>query len=297
MILVTGGTGFIGQSLVKELLSEGRSIRILTRKPEEAKKLFPKAEAFKADILDPSSLKPALKGIEEVIHLAGKISYTLPKQELFRQNLEGTKNLLEASREAEKFLFSSSVSVYGETPENVDETSPPKPRDFYGESKLAAEEAVQASGIPSLVYRVSVVYGTGSPIWEGVMRLFSRGFPLPKTKNYTNLIHVSDVSRAFSLGLKKGNGIYNIAGEKSIPFIELASLLAYHFGIKPKFWPVWLVKFLASFKGRGKEIDTFIQNRLYETSKVQRDLGFKPDAYFEKEIKNMVEWYKSLPGF
>jgi nucleoside-diphosphate-sugar epimerase len=291
MILVTGATGFIGRHLVKDLLEKGHSLALLTRKPELARQLFPKARAVKGDIQ--SIPEEACRGVSKVIHLAGAISYSLPREQLFRVNVEGTRNLLAAARNCEKLIFSSSVSVYGETNELVDEATPPTPQSPYGESKLAAERAIEAAELPSLIYRLSVVFGEGSPIWAGIMKFFGKGFPIPKARTSTNLVHVSDVSRAFQLGLKKGRGTYIIAGDKTIPFMELASLLAYHLGTKPKFWPPWVVKLLARVKGKAAGIDSFTQNRFYSIEKARRELGWQPEAYFEKEIKNMVEWYMS----
>jgi nucleoside-diphosphate-sugar epimerase len=293
MILVTGGTGFIGRALVGRLLKRGHPVRLLARSREKARSLFPGAEIVKGDILDRDAVKKALRGAGTVIHLAGLISYTLPKERIFRVNLEGTKTLLEASGNVDKFIFSSSTSVYGETHGKASELTPPNPRNFYGESKLAAEKAILASGIPSLIYRLAVVYGTGSPIWDNIMSFFSRGFPVPRTHNVVNLIHISDVTRAFLTGLKKGRGIYIIAGQ-TIPFMGLASLLSYHLEIKPRFWPVWLVRLLASFRGRAAEIDAFIMNRDFDGSKAKEELGFVPEAYLEREIKKMVEAYKSM---
>lgn len=286
MILVTGGTGFLGRTLVTDLLEQGHSVRLLARDPILARELFPRADVVKGTL--DSDLTHALKDVSQVIHLAGLISYTLPREELFRVNVEGTQNLLRAASKVDKFLFSSSISVYGEC-NGVTEDTPPRPRNHYGESKLAAEQSVEASLIPSLSYRLSVVYGPGSPIWARVMRLFGRGFPIPNTKAVVNLIHVSDVSRAFQLGLKKGTGVYNIAGDKPIPMKELASLLAYHLGIKPRFWPVRLVTPLAKLKGKGAEVEAYTQNRDVDGSKARKELGFEPEAFLEKELKVMVE--------
>lgn len=289
MILITGATGYIGRFLVSHLLKEGHSIRILSRSKE-----IPKTQFVKGDILDKSSLEKAAKGCSQVIHLAGLISYSLPREKLFQINLEGTQNLLAASREADKFLFSSSVSVYGETNSPANESTRPSPVNLYGESKLAAEQAVLDSGIPLLVYRISVVYGPGSPIWDGVLNFFGKGFPIPNAKTKTNLIHISDVSRAFSLGLEKGKGLYNIIGE-DIPFKELAKTLASCMEIKPKFWPPWLVLLLARTKGKAsQELKAFIQNRQYDGSKASQELGFVPKADLKKELKKMVDSYLKI---
>ncbi|MBI4176051.1 MAG: NAD-dependent epimerase/dehydratase family protein [Candidatus Aenigmarchaeota archaeon] len=293
MILVTGGTGFIGQNLVRDLLNEGYPARLLCRDIEKARKMFPKIEAVKGDILDKESIRKAVKDAGTIIHLAGVISYTMPREELFRINLQGTKNLLEASKNASKFIFSSSVSVYGSTKGVADEATPARPRNFYGQSKLAAETAVLESGIPSVCNRISVVYGVGSPIWWKIMKFFGKGFPIPKANTNTNLIHVSDVSRAFIIGLEKGKGVYNIAGNENIPFINLANMLASEIGIEPKFWPVWLVKLLAGLKGKGKDMDAFILNREYRIEKARKELGFSPRMPIEEGIKEMVGWYKS----
>src|SRR3989338_2802818 len=112
MILVTGGTGFIGQATVRELLAHGHAVRLLARDPERSKALFPTAEVIKGDILD-KDLSPAFEGVNSLIHLAGLISHTLPRKELFRVNVEGTKNVLSFADGGDKIVFASSVAVYG----------------------------------------------------------------------------------------------------------------------------------------------------------------------------------------
>jgi len=288
MILVTGGTGFVGTQLVKDLVESGHSVRVLSREDV----YNPRVNIVKGDLLDKESLKKALKDVETVIHLAGKISYNASKEEIFKVNYEGTKNLLEACKNVKKLLFSSSVAVYGEIKEPAIETQPPTPKTIYGESKVAGEKAIQESGIPNICFRLSVIYGTNNPIWNDVFKMFSKGFPIPKTNNETNLLHVSDASKAFQIGLKKGSGIYNIPGNQ-LPFMDLARILAAHLGIEPRFWPPSVVKFFAGFKGKRKDVDAFIQNRLYDGTKAREELGFEPKADLYKCLKEMVETYKN----
>ncbi len=292
MILVTGGTGFIGQDLVRRLLSEGRSVRLLARNPAPARKLFPRASVLKGDLLDPDSLKKACSSVDAVIHLAGLVSYSLPREELFRANFQGTRNLLQASRKASRFLFASTVAVYGDCSDKATEGTPPDPLTSYAESKLAAENAVLSSSLPHAALRLSTLYGPDNPAWEEFMAFILRGVPLPKSRNIIDLLHVSDASRAFLLALKKGRGTFNIAGGSSLPLRELASLLAYHLDKKPRFWPVWTVRLLARLRGRLGSVDALLTNRNYDISRAKKALGWEPQTYFEKELRAMVESFK-----
>ena len=114
MILITGGAGFIGREVTRNLLSKGHQVRLLARNPEGIKSLFPKAEVVWGDITDINSLDKALDGVDTVIHLAGLISYSKRDKDLLHMvNVEGTRNLLAHCGNVNRFVFSSSVSVYG----------------------------------------------------------------------------------------------------------------------------------------------------------------------------------------
>ncbi|MFC2143765.1 NAD-dependent epimerase/dehydratase family protein [Candidatus Aenigmatarchaeota archaeon] len=105
MFLVTGATGFLGQNIIKEISKKGKDIggiRILTTDPEKAKKMYPKYEIVRGDVTDPKTLEGIGKGVDTIIHLAGLVSYTKPREELFRVNVEGTRNILEACPNAKK---------------------------------------------------------------------------------------------------------------------------------------------------------------------------------------------------
>jgi dihydroflavonol-4-reductase len=294
MILITGATGFIGKSLTKTLLRKGYKLRLVSRDPIRTKKQFPKAEVFHADLSDPKTLDGVAKGIDTVIHLAGMVSYSKSREEIFSSNLGVTRNLLEQCRNVKRFIFSSSVSVYGEVKGEADEKHQTNPKTVYGKSKLECERVIRESGIPSVILRIAPVYGEGSPSWKKNLRLLDKGFPIPKTRNLTHIVHVSDVVQAITKSLKKGRGVYNIAGKRPMPFLEFAQILMKLLGRKPRKMPVFLVKAVAKTVGMGKYLGVLTMNRYYITKKAEKELGYMPRAEFRKEARKMVEWYKGL---
>ncbi|MBU0898773.1 MAG: NAD(P)-dependent oxidoreductase [Nanoarchaeota archaeon] len=294
MILITGATGFLGKNLTKNLIQKGHKVRILSRDEDKAKSLFPKAEIFKGDLSDPRSLDDVSKGINTVIHLAGLVSYSKPKNEIFSANVDTTKNLLEECKNVKKFIFASSVSVYGEIKKEADESYRLDPKNYYGLSKLRCEELIKNSGIPYVMLRIAPVYGEGSPSWKKNLKLLEKGFPVPKTKNLTHVVHISDVVQAFEKSIKKGKGTYNIADKKPLSFTEFVETIMKLLGKKPKRMPMLLVKTIAKSAGMGAYFNVLIINRHYIINKAKNELNYEPKADFSTEVKKMVNWYKGL---
>lgn len=296
MILVTGATGFIGSAFVKKLFNSGKQVRILTRDKEKLKKLRG-VKVVQGDILNPASLKKALRDVDIVVHLAGLVSYSKPRSELFRVNVEGTRNLLEACSDCDlkRFIFSSSVSVLGPTPidEKVDEDSPYNPINPYGQSKMHAEKDIMQADFPSIILRMAPIYGSGSPSWKKNLGLLEKGFPIPDVESKTHIVHISDVVQAFLLSLEKGSGIYLIADKKPIKFLRLAEMLMENLEKKPKILPEWLIHLAARLAGMRPYLKVLTMNRNYDISKARKELGYEPKANLEEEIKKMVDWYLS----
>ncbi len=296
MILVTGGTGFVGKSIVSRLLAEGHQIRLLARDTKTAAEIFPKAEIIEGNVLDPSSLEKACKNADIIIHLASIISYQKDRTALREVNVDGTKNLLSACKSAKRFIFSSSVSVYGPVDHDTqaDETYRLKPDTEYGRTKLEAEDLVRESRIDYVALRMAPIYGPESPIWKKILGMMDRRFPIPKNNNLTHVVHIDDVTEAFMLSLKKGYGVYNIADRKPIGFTELAAKLSNLLGKEPRFWPPWLIKAAAIPLGLRKSIDTWSENRHYIIAKAESELGFRPKADMDAKLKEMAGWYRGL---
>jgi nucleoside-diphosphate-sugar epimerase len=251
-------------------------------------------EIATGDITIPETLERAVRGADCVIHLAGIVSYSKPRDEIFRINVEGTRNLIQACRKAgvKRFIFSSSVAVYGKIRVVAAENYPTVPDTDYGLSKLEAERIIGASGISHVILRLAPVYGAGSPNWKKNLSLLEKGFPLPATKNVTHVVHISEAVQALLESVKRGEGVYNIAGRGPLPFLEFAGLVMKCLGKSPRRVPVFLAGLLARMGGNKKYLDVLMMNREYSTGKAEKELGFSPDADLEHELRRMTEWYK-----
>ncbi len=165
-ILVTGASGFVGRALVAELGDAGHSVRAAMRQPAD---IFPRSVEVIAvsDLTRPVEWRPLLRDIDTVVHLAG-IAHAGPEiaeQAYDRVNRLATAELAGAARTMgiKHLVFMSSIRAQsGPASDSVlRETDAPRPTDFYGRSKLAAEDAVRAAGVPFTILRPVLIYGPG----------------------------------------------------------------------------------------------------------------------------------------
>ena len=176
--VVTGGFGFVGQHLVRELLKRGADVTIVDR--ARSVQPPPGSHLVLADLADRNRLVKALEGADIVFHLAANASGTLsvinPRLD-FQTNTVGTFNVLEAALAAgvERFVYVSSASVYG-VPRRfpMDEQHPTRPFVPYGASKLSGEVTAfafsYATGLPVVAARPFCVYGPGEDPVPGLLR-------------------------------------------------------------------------------------------------------------------------------
>ena len=184
-ILVTGASGFVGRALVAELADAGHSVRAAMRQPAD---IFPRSVEVIAvsDLTRPVEWRPLLKDIDTVVHLAG-IAHAGPEiaeQAYDRVNRLATAELAGAAKVMgiKHLVFMSSIRAQSGPASHgiLRETDAARPTDFYGRSKLAAEDAVRAAGVPFTILRPVLIYG---PDVKGnfarLMALARKPWPLP----------------------------------------------------------------------------------------------------------------------
>jgi uncharacterized protein YbjT (DUF2867 family) len=161
VILVTGGTGFVGPSIVHRLRAEDRPVRCLVRNPDRADTLAAwGCELAQGDVTDRDSVRRAVEGCEVVVHLVAIIQ---GKAEQFeRIMVQGTRNVIEAAKAADirRFVLMSALG----TSEETKDLSP------YFNAKWQMEQIVKSSGLEHVIFRPSFVFGKGG----GALKTFQR---------------------------------------------------------------------------------------------------------------------------
>jgi uncharacterized protein YbjT (DUF2867 family) len=155
VIFVTGGTGFVGGHVVRELRSRDLAVRCLVRDPGKAPKLSAVgAELVEGDVTDPESLRRGLAGCETVVHL---VAIRQGSEEQFRRIMvEGTRALLAVAEEAgiRRFVHMSALGTSEATKDSVP----------YYRAKWDSEQLVEGAAIPHVIFRPSFVFGTDGGI-------------------------------------------------------------------------------------------------------------------------------------
>lgn len=231
MIVVTGGTGFVGQEICRALRAEGLPVRALARTAPAH--LPAGVEFFQADITQPASLRSAFSQARAVIHTVGIIQETR-RQTFPRVHLEGTAHVVAAARAASvpRLLH---LSALGTRPHALSR---------YHQSKWGAEEIVRASGLATTIFRPSLIYGKGdasttrlaSLLRPPLSWLFGGLLPLPGGKEVTLCpVSVTSVANTIvrSLGQAQAVGqTFDLCGP-STTLPQLALDLARVLGLRP----------------------------------------------------------------
>jgi len=245
-VLVTGGAGFVGATLVRRLVASGHRVRVLDNLStgDAAHLAGVDAELVEGDIRDAAALDAALSGAGSVVHLAAAgsvIGSVADPAANFDVNVLGTFRVLDAARRAgieRVVLASTGGALIGDAAPPVDERSLPKPISPYGASKLAGEGYAHAFaktyGIRTVAIRFGNVYGPWSARKTGVLNVFFRsiheGVPMviygdgSASRDYT---HVDDIARAIGLALDSdvpGGTVLHVASGVETTASQLADL-------------------------------------------------------------------------
>jgi nucleoside-diphosphate-sugar epimerase len=237
-ILITGGAGYFGSTLVPVLLDLGHRVRVYDNLRFGGHGLLPCCqsrffELGKGDVTDPAGLKAALDGVDAIVHLAAIVGYPACKKEpqvAQATNVEGTRTLLSLRKLDQKVVFASTGSIYGSIPDYIcNEDSPRAPITLYGETKATAEQMVLEAG-NSVVYRFATAFGVSNRMR---LDLMPNDFTYQAVRNRNlivyeggfkrTFVHVHDMARSIIFALGKWDSVkddvYNV-GHESMNFTK-----------------------------------------------------------------------------
>jgi nucleoside-diphosphate-sugar epimerase len=230
---VIGGSGFIGSWLVKVLLNQKRSVRIIDKQPSRT---HPELWS-EADVRHPDSLLEACRGCDVLYNLAAEHRDDVDPVELYRTvNVDGARNTCAAAEALgiSKLIFTSTVAVYGFPEGEIDETAPTNPFNEYGRTKLEAERAFLAwakrSADRSLaIVRPAVAFGPGNRgnVYVLLEHIASgRSIVIGDGRNKKSMAYVANVADflAHVLDVEEGVHLYNYVDKPDHDMNELVAI-------------------------------------------------------------------------
>jgi len=249
-VFVTGGTGLVGAQLIRELLKQQRTIKALYRSEMPADMHHPGIEWIKGDVLDISLLKEVMTGIAQVYHCAAIVSFDpAKKMEMFKINIEGTANVVNAALYAgiEKMVFVSSVAALGRVKngrtysvsEKINWTKETSESN-YSKSKYLAELEVWrgiGEGLSAVMVNPVIILGAGD--WtKGSAAMFKSGydeFPWYTTGS-GGYVDVTDVVKAMTDLMESAIEAQRfILCAEHKTYKEIFTMIAEGFGKKPPY--------------------------------------------------------------
>lgn len=307
---MTGGGGFLGSALVRELKRRGHHVRVLLRKGESDTGLSGlDAEIFTGDILDKTSLAEPVKGIDIVFHAAALYkSYPFFERhpnEIYRINVEGTRNVFESALAAgvKKVIHTSSIAAVG------------KPLGHYGKSKALAEEialSYHRKGMHVVSVNPGFIFGAGEAGPDSTGELIVRFLNGFYRVYFDAALYISDLEMTVEAHLKameigKNGERYIVVSERAYTLKEIFAILEEITGIKaPRIKiPIWLVLMVSmihelliglfGLTGRMRPIIAseiakyYMLNPKYDGTKARTELGLK-EPQIRETFEKAVRW-------
>ena len=321
--LVTGATGFLGSALVRELLKDGRTVKVLSRAEADTRNIDGlDVEVAQGDLRNKKSLRGALADCNVLYHAAAYYSFwDRDKRLIYDINVQGTRNILEASLESGlgKVVYTSTVGCIGltkdRTPANEDTPFDPSTlSNDYKRSKYQAENVARefhGKGLPVVIVNPSTPVGPRdikpTPTGKIILDFLNRKMPAYLDTGL-NLIDVGDCARGHLLAEEKGKtGERYILGNRDMSLHEILLVLETITGlkaptIKMPYWVAytagWVCETISDYcTGRppmvplaGVKMARY--HMYFDSSKAVRQLGL-PQNPVENSLGNAVHWFKN----
>jgi len=316
MILVTGGTGFIGRHLVARLVAQGRAVRCLVRRSSPIAGL-PRAglELAYGDLVSGEGLAEALRGVDTVIHLAG-VTKARTASGYYAGNARATANLVRAAGDVGWFVHVSSMAAAGPSAAGCPlvEDAAPHPVSHYGRSKLAAEEALRESPLweRAAIVRPPVVYGPGDKDVFQVIRTAARGWMLQigKAERRFSHVYVEDLAEGLLAAADRretGGRIWYVAHRDPVSWNEFGAAVGRLLGRSVRTLTIpekaafaaglcaeWFSRLSRTpgILSRDKVAEACCPGWVCDSSRACRELGFCASTGLEEGLRRALAWYR-----
>jgi NADH dehydrogenase len=287
MILVAGGTGFVGRNLVKLLIENGFEVRTLL-KPSQKNPDLPKGfpvEAVVCSLNDERGLRAALKGIDVVFHLAGSERLS-SRSDLMEVDVNGTKNLLQAARKSKisQLIYLSHLGADQNSAFPV------------LKAKALAEKDIVNSGVPYTIFRTSHIFGKGDQFVEAFAKLIrlSPGFFLVPGKGDSALqpLSVYDLVACLNLSIMNSelmNKNIELGGAEVFTFREIIEIIMnkinirrYMINISPAYlrmFVIYIDQIIPKFPISLYWLDSLAEDRTTALDILPRQFGILPARF------------------
>ncbi|MEX1003681.1 MAG: TIGR01777 family oxidoreductase [Crocinitomicaceae bacterium] len=297
-ILITGGSGTVGTSLIQQLRKKDVALRILSRSKEE----IPAATVFTWDVNEGQLEEGALDNVDHIIHLAGaNVSqrWTAVQRKKIRDSRIKSADLLFeklGDRKLKSFISASGISIYGtRTSEHIfTESDSP---DYYDNDFLAQVSVDWEKAADQFTSRAERVVKIRTPIvlsrTEGALEKMAKpikmglGAPLGSGKQYTPWVHIDDLCKAYIKAVEdeQMNGIYNVVAPEHLTNKQLTQAIARV--LNKKLWlpnvPAFMLKLIY-----GKMAEIVLKGSRASGEKIT-DLGFEYDyKVVEQALKDLL---------
>jgi nucleoside-diphosphate-sugar epimerase len=314
-IFITGASGFIGQAVVKKLLTGGHSIRALLL-PQEPESLAAATTIVRGDVTRPETFAGVMKGSDTIIHLAGAVGFQT-WMNCLAINREGTSNVVReaVSSNVRRFVHMSSVSVYGRTPGVPIREDFPMKRigDPYGDTKIDAEtilrETASQGNLDLTVIRPTVVYGPGDNKFLPTLLQNLRGGKfriIGDGEQTVDLIHVDDLAAFVLRVVEEPRTIgrtYNMTNRGNPSWNDMVKMLCaelaipaprQHISYRTAYRVAGILEALSAVTGKPARLNRYsvrVVGRPYHylIEAAERDLGFRPSIDLMTGLKDCLK--------
>ena len=316
IVLLTGGAGFLGRHLLRELRATGARVRALSRRTETDTVLAALgAEPVRGDVTDAASVRAAMAGVDAVFHAAADTNtWSKRNAAQWATNVGGIENLLAAARAqgVGSFVHTSSVSAYSHlVHETLREDVPQRGRESwinYERSKHAAETAVRASGLPFVVFQPAHILGPGDTHnWSRLFVLVDRGELPGVPPGSGSFADVREIAKAQVRGWRERRfGEAYLLGGAHASFLELLTQVGAALGkpVPRRALPPWALRAyarlqvgMAALTGREPKVtpeaaEFTAHNLRVDSGKAIRELDYR-ETPLPELLADTLAWMRS----